>query len=534
MKHALLLLLCFLLLASCGSAAPQADTDARDEPDEIADGITSEETMNPFTFLSPNYTVDGDALTAAPTAVDHTVENLSAAFYDEALTAGAYTAEVEVTLGSVYSSAGLLFAASERSDYGGFEGYAFCVRDKRAYLYEISGTKAAGMRANELAHRSVERPGTGKPFRLRVEKNGNTYRLFFLDDAPGVEPWPEFEYTLTDHRGAGVGVVDNGEGASFSSLTVKEGGFAETAAGVKTYRNPVFGKEQAADPGVLKVDGKYYCYSTSAPIGYYVYVSDDLVNWENAGLCMGEAWGLSKSGYYWAPEVVQRSDGKFVMVASVEEHLGFAVADSPLGPFEPVPKWTYDKSIDGHIFLDDDGRAYLFYVSWRSGHEYGIWACELNDDLTSVKPGTEKQIMTPTDPWEKTWGSVTEGPFVLKHNGLYYLTYSGSGYDGKEYAVGYATSDSPLGPYKRYEANPVLSYTSKLYGPGHHSFTVSPDGSELIIVYHVHNTTSTVHPRKICIDRARFAPTDGGREGEGGADRLEIWGPSHVAEAYPK
>ena len=102
------------------------------------------------------------------------------------------------------------------------------------------------------------------------------------------------------------------------------------------------------------------------------------------------------------------------------------------------------------------------------------------------------------------------------------------------YAVGYATSHNPLGPYRRYEANPILSYTSKLYGPGHHSFTVSPDGSELIIVYHIHNTTSTVHPRKICIDRARFAPTDGGREGEGGADRLEIWGPTHVAEAYPK
>lgn len=525
MKHALLLLLCLLLLVSCGPHEPGADTEAPPETNETGEPV--EEEIMKFTYLSPNYTVDGETLTAAPTAADHTEEKLSGAFYDEALTAESYTAEVEVTLDTVYSSAGLLFAASERSDYGGFDGYAFCVRDKRAYLYEIDGTTLSGMRANELAHRSIVRPGTGKPFRLRVERIGNTYRLYYLDDIEGVEPWPEFEFVLTDHRGKGVGVADNGEGASFSSLSVKPLENGELPPGTRTYRNPVFGEFQAADPGVLKVDGKYYCYSTSAPIGYYVYVSDDLVNWENAGLCMGEAWGLSKSGYYWAPEVVQRSDGKFVMVASVEEHLGFAVADSPLGPFEPVPKWTFDKSIDGHIFLDDDGRGYLFYVSWRSGHEYGIWACELNDDLTSVKPGTEVQIMKPADQWEKAWGSVTEGPFVLKHNGLYYLTYSGSGYDGKEYAVGYATSHNPLGPYRRYEANPILSYTSKLYGPGHHSFTTSPDGSELIMVYHVHASTTEVHPRKICIDRARFAPTDGD-------DRLEVWGPSHTVQEYPK
>ena len=243
---------------------------------------------------------------------------------------------------------------------------------------------------------------------------------------------------------------------------------------------------------------------------------------------MGEAWGLNRSGYYWAPEVVQRSDGKFVMVCSVEEHLGFAVADSPLGPFVPEKSWTFDKTIDGHIFLDDDGRGYLFCVSWREGHEYGIWAYALEDDLVTVKPETEVQVISPTDAWEQVSGRVTEGPFVLKHNGKYYLTYSGNGYDAKEYAVGYAVSGSPLGPYEKYAGNPILSYTSKLYGPGHHSFTVSPDDKELIIVYHCHASTTAVHPRTICIDRARFAPT------ASGTDRLEIFGPTHTAQEYPK
>ena len=88
----------------------------------------------------------------------------------------------------------------------------------------------------------------------------------------------------------------------------------------------------------------------------------------------------------------------------------------------------------------------------------------------------------------------------------------------------------PHFPCRGYKQVVIISVrrTEKLYGPGHHSFTTSPDGSELFIVYHVHNTTSAVHPRKICIDRARFVPTaDGG-------DRLEIFGPTHTSQEYPK
>ena len=535
MKKLTRAILSVLLLASLAVSCARENPPAaltQEVPDDPAGEIDAGESdMNPYAYLGANYTEEGGALKAASSTDDKTVDIFSGAFLiPESTGSDSWSAEITVTLDTLHSGAGLLFCASASDAYDGVEGYAFFVRDKRAYLYDLTGSSAAGMVPRELAHKSVERPRTGTPFRLRVEKAGKTYRCYYLDDMEGVEPWPEFEYILTEHRGTGVGAIDNGHGASFSNLTVSEmDGYGFTQApGTMTYRNPVFRDSQAADPGVLKVDGKYYCYSTSAPIGYYVYVSEDLVHWTNEGLCMNEAWGLSRSGYYWAPEVVQRADGKFVMVASVEEHLGFATADSPLGPFIPEPRWTFDKTIDGHIFLDEDGHGYLFCVSWREGHEYGIWAYALEDDLVTVKPETEVQVIRPTDAWEQVSGRVTEGPFVLKHNGKYYLTYSGNGYDAKEYAVGYAVADSPLGPYDKYGANPILSYTSKLYGPGHHSFTTSPDGSELIIVYHTHASTTAVHPRTICIDRARFAPT------ASGVDRLEIFGPTHTAQEVPK
>lgn len=509
----MLLLSSLILLTGCAAdsineTAPQDTAEPADQPE--------------FLWLSPNYSFQDGVYTASKTASDNSEQIYSAAVTENALSDGDFAAEVEMTLDTAYSGGGIVFRASSSGLYDGVEGYALMLRDRRIYLYELSGSKLSGMMPKELACRVIERPKKGSSVRLRIERENNTFRLYYLDDMEGVEPWPEFEFALTEYRGTGIGVIDNGQGAAFKNLTVTS--YEAPAPAEKQYKNPVFSELQAADPFVLYHDGKYYCYSTSAPLGYYVYVSDDLVNWENAGLCIDGAWGIEKSGWYWAPEVIEHG-GKFYMIMTVDERIGFAAADSPMGPFVPEKTWLFEKTIDGHVFIDDDGQAYLYYVSWRNG-TYGIYGCELEDDIVTVRPGTEKLLLTPTDSWEKIDGNVTEGPFILKHNGLYYMTYSGTGYTSPDYAVGYAIAETPLGEYERYDSNPVLSRTSRLYGPGHHSFTYSASG-ELMIVYHVHASTTEVHPRKVCIDRARFAPT------ESGVDRLEIRGPTHTLQDYP-
>ncbi len=517
----------FLLHSCAGGDSFSGGTDAEAETVTESETGANAMTETKYTWSGAHYTFDGSKISAAVTAPSNFEQVFSGAFYEDIMIDGNFAAEVDLTLDTIYSSGGLLFRASASGQYDGFEGYALMIRDRKIYLYEAGGTKSSGMIFTELGHASIADYKRGSALRLRVERDGSTYRLYYLDDAEGVDPWPEFEFVLNSCRGTGIGVVDNGQGVSFDNLIVTE--YTAPEKSDKLYKNPVFGEAQAADPGVLFHDGKYYCYSTSAPIGYYVYTSDDMVNWKNEGLCCEMAWGINKSGYYWAPEVIEHN-GKFYMIMTVDERIGFAVADSPMGPFIPEETWLFEKTIDGHVFIDDDGQAYLYYVSWRDGHEYGIYGCELEDDIVTVRPNTEVQLLKPEEAWEKADGSVTEGPFILKHNGLYYLTYSGTGYTSPDYAVGYATSDSPLGEYTRYNGNPILSRTEKLYGPGHHSFTTSPDGSELFIVYHVHNTTTEVHPRKICIDRARFVPTASGT----GADRLEIYGPTHTSQEYPK
>jgi GH43 family beta-xylosidase len=94
--------------------------------------------------------------------------------------------------------------------------------------------------------------------------------------------------------------------------------------------------------------------------------------------------------------------------------------------------------------------------------------------------------------------------------------------------VGYATAPSPTGPWTKYAYNPVLASNAYIHGAGHHAVTKSPDGKEMFIVYHTHLDTDTVGPRKLAIDRLRFAPNP-----DGGPDIMEVYGPTLTPQPMP-
>jgi xylan 1,4-beta-xylosidase len=156
-------------------------------------------------------------------------------------------------------------------------------------------------------------------------------------------------------------------------------------------------------------------------------------------------------------------------------------------------------AIDSHLFRDDDGKFYLYYVHLAGG--FKIMVQPMSNPLT--RQGEARQVIHPTEEWEKVSGAVTEGPFLLKHAGTYYLMYSGTGADSPNYGVGYATSQSPVGPFVKYAGNPIAHRGGDVLGPGHHCVIEGPDG-RLWMVYHQKASTKKGWDRFLAIDPLWF------------------------------
>lgn len=313
-----------------------------------------------------------------------------------------------------------------------------------------------------------------------------------------------------------------------------------------SYVNPVYDK-YLADPYVLRHEGNYYAYGTApaSPEGWQFPVlhSTDLVHWDEKG------WALQPvSGgiHFWAPEVVCHA-GTFFMyysadgIGGCDHQMRVATSRSPLGPFEDsrqvlVPDEPF--TIDAHPFQDADGQWYLFYAcdfltlddDNRIGT--GIVVDRLLDMVTlERKP---QVVVRPHADWQLyqaqrsiyggtfNWHTI-EGPAVLLHNNQYFCFYSGGAWQQENYGVSYVVASHPLGPYHRPQGLdlPILrSSPGNVTGPGHNSFTRSPDGRQEYIVYHAWNKAMTA--RLMCLDRLEWQ-----------ADRPVILGPTWTPQPVP-
>ena len=204
----------------------------------------------------------------------------------------------------------------------------------------------------------------------------------------------------------------------------------------------------------------------------------------------------------------QKGDGKFYLYytdniadrksGGPQKQIGVAVANSPLGPFKDHAVLASD-AIDAHLFRDDDGKFYLYYVDLFEG--FKIRVQPMRHPLE--KTGKSNVVIRPTEPWEKVSGHVTEGPFMLKRNGVYYLMFSGTGADSPNYGIGYATANSPLGPFEKFAGNPIAQRGGKVLGPGHHCVIEGPD-QKLWLVYHQKWNDDISFKRFLAIDPLWF------------------------------
>ncbi|MBW2466556.1 MAG: glycoside hydrolase family 43 protein [Deltaproteobacteria bacterium] len=276
----------------------------------------------------------------------------------------------------------------------------------------------------------------------------------------------------------------------------------------KTYTNPVLvetffinreapdnfsGVLGIGDPTVLFHEGSYYLYPTGDNRGYDVYVSADLVNWRK-----GPRVFYSNEPGTWAPDVFyDKRDRKFYLYYTVNGRIGVAVSDRPDRVFHDLGI-LIENAIDAHMFVDDDSRYYLYYV------QYPDFKIHVQPMASPVrKQGEAILLLQATEPWERKQTVLTEAPWMLKHRGMYYLLYSAGAADSADYAIGYATAETPIGPFVKNSANPLIKKGRNIYGPGHCSVTRDRAG-QLWMVYHQQKDGSRGWNRIICIDPLWF------------------------------
>ncbi|MBP5320557.1 MAG: glycoside hydrolase family 43 protein [Kiritimatiellae bacterium] len=263
-----------------------------------------------------------------------------------------------------------------------------------------------------------------------------------------------------------------------------------------------------ADPSILYHNGYYYAYGTHSKNGIDVARSRDLKTWQGQ---VGRAKGhlaLHKEDVYgesrfWAPEVYRVKD-RFIMYYSADLHVCAAVADHPLGPFtqqEKRPIFPDFEGIDNSLFIDQNGKGWMTFVRFDNGNV--VWSVEMSDDYLRAKPETLRFCFRATQPWELKMGSINEGLFVTRYRNRYFMTYSGNDFRSQDYGIGCAVATDMKGPWRKVADNPLLHSCNGLVGIGHSAMFRDKNGN-LKIVFHAHNSTTSVQPRRMYIADVSF------------------------------
>ncbi len=282
-------------------------------------------------------------------------------------------------------------------------------------------------------------------------------------------------------RGVGTWVLGRGFPGGFpNSLTVLNGQIDEVriwAQGLPYIpgQNPIFTNTYTADPAPLVVGDTLYVYvghDKAGPGGWFYmpewlcYSTKDMTNWTFHGpVIAAKDFTNADPGAAWAAHVVEK-DGKFYFYATLNSRRGHfisvAVADTPTGPFKEArpgkPLITDDMTTDSHrpnadidpcVIIDDDGTPWMF---WGNGDCYMVRLArnmvELDGPIMKVP-----------------FRNYSEGPWVFKRGGLYYMVYAADVPGTQPEQVCYATAPTIHGPW---------TYRGLLTGPARHGFTIHP------------------------------------------------------------
>ena len=281
----------------------------------------------------------------------------------------------------------------------------------------------------------------------------------------------------------------------------------------------VAGFREAADPTLIFFKGKYYLFASMSAGFWY---SDDLLNWT-----FHAAPDLLI--YDYAPDVRQVGGYLYFCASRSGRSCPILRTADPLTEEFTLVSSTFE-FWDPDMFCDDDGRVYFY---WGCSNMTPIWGVEL-DPQTMTPIGEKKELISghedqygferpgengvvnkessvlyqtlkpfydaETDSFHfppqmpskmgnyelsnviamfRALGKpYIEGPFMTKHDGVYYLQYACPGTQYNTYADAVYTAASPLGPFTLQPSNPFSSKPGGfMCGAGHGSTIADANGN---------------------------------------------------------
>ncbi|MDH7452037.1 family 43 glycosylhydrolase [Luteimonas composti] len=267
-----------------------------------------------------------------------------------------------------------------------------------------------------------------------------------------------------------------------------------------------------ADPHISLYDGQYH-FTASVPEYDRIVLrrSPTLAGLVDAG--ERTLWAATPEGptcsLVWAPEL-HRIDGTWFVYFAVApsreirddlfQHRMYALRCRAVDPMQG--EWELAGQVDSGIdafCLDATSFAHrgVQYYLWAQKHpdipgNSNLYLAPLRDGL--YIEGEPVMLTRPEFDWEVQGFLVNEGPSVLIRHGRVFVTYSASATD-ERYAMGllWADADADLLDPASWHKSPAPVFVSdaerEVFGPGHNSFTLAPDGVTDLLVYHARNYT---------------------------------------------
>ena len=274
-----------------------------------------------------------------------------------------------------------------------------------------------------------------------------------------------------------------------------------------TFTNPV---ATGQDPWVVRHDGVYHMVE-SRDGGIWVTRSDELTSPKRSSI---RVWTPPTSGWnqahIWAPELHYIDGHWYIYYAAGREGPPFihqrsgvlkSVGSDPQGDYLDLGMlWTVDDlatdttnvwAIDVTVHTIN-GQLYAVWSGWEENRDTDrtpqhLYIATMSDPET-ISSGRVR-ISSPVESWEQgTELDLNEGPQFLQNGEDLFIIYSARESWLPDYRLGQlrlAGPDAdPMDPGSWIKSGPVFTRTETVYGPGHASFTVSPDSTEDWIVYH--------------------------------------------------